>query len=135
MSDEYPLKAAFAAFLLETPDKPFEAALKLFPSDRERGKACQITFSWPNDPEVIAEMRRLRESEEYENPELPSKKKLIAMLMAVHDDIKLSPQEKKERISAIKLMADLQGHIVKAESLDINTRRMPTAPVYKIVTE
>lgn len=129
---EESLKAAFAAFLLETPDKPFEAALKLFPSDRERGKACQITFSWPQDPFVIAEMQRLKETTEYENPELPSKKRLIAMAMEVYSN-KFTPP--KEKNAAIKLIADLQGFIVKAESLDINNRRMPTAPVYKIVSE
>lgn len=129
---EESLKAAFAAFLLETPDKPFEAALKLFPSDRERGKACQITFSWPQDPFVIAEMQRLRETTEYEDPELPSKKRLIAMAMEVYSNQFTPPKEKN---AAIKLIADLQGFIVKAESLDINNRRMPTAPSYTIVKQ
>jgi len=132
MSEDTHLKAAFAAFLLETPNEPFAAALKLFPSERERGRACQITFSWPNDPEVIAEMQRIKETTEYENPELPSKKKLIAMAMSIYDH-PMTPA--KEKNAAIKLIADLQGFIVKAESLDINTRRMPTAPVYKIVNE
>ena len=134
MSDEL-LKARFAAFLLETPNRHLEAAFKIYPSEQDRGKACQIAFSWPNDPFVIAEMNRVRESEEYEDPELPSKKTLIKMLLAIKNDATISPQEKKEQISALKLIADLQGHIVKAESLDINNRRMPTAPVYKIVNE
>ena len=128
-------KAAFAAFYIFEPQNhagAFAAALKLFPLDRDRGKACQISFSWPNDPEVIAEIQKLKDSEEYENSDLPSKKKLIQMAMDIYND-KFTPP--KERNAAIKLIADLQGFIVKAESLDINNRRMPTAPAYKIVNE
>lgn len=126
------LKGRFAAFLLEAPNKELDAALKIYPSEKDRGKACQIAFSWPKDPFVIAEMQRLRETTEYEDPELPSKKRLIAMAMEVYSNQFTPPKEKN---AAIKLIADLQGFIVKAESLDINNRRMPTAPVYKIVNE
>lgn len=128
---ESEMKAAFAAFLLETPDQPFAAALKLFPSDRDRGEACRITFAWPNDPEVMEEIARLQESG-YGQKKPPTKAELIQMALDVYNHAFTSPKEKN---AAIKLIADLQGMIVKAETLDINSRRMPSAPVYKIVTE
>jgi hypothetical protein len=134
MDDEKSQKAAFAAFYISEPQNhqgAFAAALKLFPSDRERGKACQVSFSWPNDPEVIAEIERIKETTEYEDPDLPSKKKLIQMALDVYKNEYTSAKEKN---SAIKLIADLQGFIVKAES-GADLKRMPTMPVYKVVSE
>ena len=129
--DENEQKAAFAAFLLEDPSQPFVAALKLFPSDRERGKACQITFAWPNDPIVIEEMERIKSSPDYSNPDIPSKLDLIKSAKQLADNVNVAP---KERIAALRLIAELQAFIVKAEASNDN-RRMPSMPVYKMVNE
>lgn len=126
------LKAAFAAFLLESPDKPFEAALKLFPMEKDRGKACQVTFTWPQDPYVIAEMERLK-SDGWSAYKPPTKFELIQKAMAIADNEKISP---KERNAALKLAAELQGMIVKASTLDLDdNRKMPQHPLYKVVEE
>lgn len=125
-------KAAFAAFLLVDPSQPFEAALKLFPSDRERGRACQVTFAWPDDPFVIEEMERLKSSPTYSNPDIPSKLDLIKSAKQLADNVNVAP---KERIAALRLIAELQAFIVKAEAQNDNNRRMPSMPVYKVVSE
>jgi len=50
-------KAAYAAFLLNEKN-PFEAAKKLCPTDT--GRALWVASNWANDPEVIAEVQRLK---------------------------------------------------------------------------
>ncbi len=122
-------KVAFAAFLIKTPAEPMAAALKLFPLEKDRGRACQAAFAWPNDPIVLAELERIKGSTEYEDPDIPNKKKLIKMALDVYNNQYTSAKEKN---AAIKLIADLQGLIIKATD-DSEGKRMPLMPVYKIV--
>ena len=130
---EQEAKAAFAAFLLENPDRPFDAALRLYPSDRDRGEACRITFAWPTDPDVIGEMERIKNSPTYYNPNIPSKNDLIKSALETVNNARTLP---KDRIAALRLIAELQAMIVKPEGAnDPNNRRMPTAPVYRVVSE
>lgn len=126
--DEHQLKAAFAAFLLESAT-PFEAALKLYPSDKDRGEACRIAFAWVNDPEVIVEKKRLEADRP--NDKIPSKEAVIEQLWELVKNEKTTP---KDRGMNARLIAEMLGYIKKSED-DENAGRMPSAPVYKVVTE
>lgn len=129
MSEEE-LKAAFAAFLLDTPTDAFGAALKLFPAEKDRGEACRITFAWPQDPFVILEMERLK-TEGFKSAKIPTKEQVIEQLWELVQDKKVTA---KDRGMNARLVAEMLGFIKKADD-DAESKRMPAAPVYKIVTE
>lgn len=128
---ESELKAAFAAFLIDTPNDPFGAALKLFPSEQERGEACRITFAWPNDPEVIIEMERLKKSG-HSNKNIPTKEKVIEQLWQLAQSDRTPP---KDRVAMARLVAEMLAYIPRPSDGTSEAPRMPTAPVYRIVTE
>lgn len=121
-------KAAFAAFLLRAPNEPFEAALKLFPSERERGMACYAALNWPNDDEVIAEIKQLRESGVTATG--PNKDELIATLWEVVNDLR---ENGKDRIAAARLISEMNGYI-KKDGEDSIKKTMPKMPVYKVTS-
>lgn len=127
--DETQLKAAFAAFLLESATA-FEAALKLFPSESQRGEACRVAFAWPNDPAVIVEIERLK-ADGYKNKNIPTKEQVIEQLWKLVQDEKTSA---KDRGTNARIIAEMLNYIDKG-SLDADSKRMPSAPVYKVVTE
>lgn len=128
--DEKELKAAFAAFLLETPNEPFVAALKLYPADKDRGEACRITFAWAKDPEVLAEIERIK-STGYRNKDVPTKEALIAEMWKIAQDKNVMP---RDRNNAARLVAEVMAFIAKGSNEE-DSKRMPTQPVYKVVTE
>ena len=70
-------KAAFAALLIKSPDKgpdgAFKIALGLFGSDT--AKALKVSYQWPTDPVVQAEITRLKSTGE-DLQLLPSKTEL-----------------------------------------------------------
>lgn len=126
---ESELKAAFAAFLLDNPAQPLGAALKLYPSEKDRGEACRIAFSWPNDPEVIIELERLK-TVVVPNKDIPTKEQFIAEMWKLAKSENVSP---KDRAAAGRLVGDVMG-FVKTPSADEGLgKRMPMQPVYKIV--
>lgn len=124
-------KAAFAAFLLEAPT-PLAAALKLFPSEKDRGLACRIAFEWPNDPEVILETERLKVEGTDAQKGLPTKEDIIRKLL---DNANSQYASVKDKNAALRIIAEIQGHISKNPEDDSASKRMPTAPVYKLVSE
>lgn len=128
--DEQQLKAAFAAFLLDNPSEPFAAALKLFPAEKDRGEACRVTFAWPKDPEVILEMERLKK-DGVTNKNIPTKEEVIEQLWTLVKSEKVSA---KDRGTNARLVAEMLGFIKKPDD-DADSKRMPMAPVYKVVTE
>lgn len=128
--DENELKAAFAAFLLEDPTQPFAAALKLFPSESQRGEACRVTFAWPNDPFVIVEMERLKAITPA-NKNIPSKEAVIEELWNLVKGADKFPA--KDRATAAFMIAKMLKYVDTAD--DGDSKRMPSAPIYKIVTE
>lgn len=131
MQTDDELKAAFAAFLLETPKEPFVAALKLYPSEKDRGKACKITFEWPSDPFVLEEMERLKADPTYGQEDILTKKDLIRMALEVYNNPYTSAKEKN---GAIRLIGELQSLLGKDAGID-TAKRMPLMPVYKIVNQ
>lgn len=121
-------KAAFAAFLLRAPNEPFEAALKLFPSERERGAACYAALNWPADSEVIAEIQRLKDSGVSTTG--PNKDELIATLWGVVNDLR---ENGKDRIAAARLISEMNGYI-KKDGEDSVKKIIPKMPVYKVTS-
>lgn len=132
--DETELKAAYAAFLLEQPDTAsgrFAAALKLYPAEQDTGRACQISFSWPSDPVVILEIERLRKDGVGKpNSKVPTKEQVIELLWQMAANEKVPP---KDRATSSFMIARMMKYVDDGESVD--SKRMPTAPVYKVVSE
>lgn len=136
-NEEINLKVAFAAFFVELTQNgkapmaaAFEAALRLYPAEKDRGTACQVSFSWPNDSTVILEIARLEE--EGITKKLPKKQDAIELAWKLASSDNVAP---KDRVAMLRLMADMSGFIAKIAESDIESKRMPTAPVYKMVTE
>ena len=123
------LKAAYAAFLLEA-ETPFAAALLLFPAEAQRGEACRIAFAWPNDPIVILEIERLK-ANGVRNKKIPTKEQVIEQLWELVQDHKTSA---KDRGTNARIIAEMLNFIDKGSN-DAESKRMPTAPVYKVVNE
>ncbi len=125
-------KAAFAAFSLEYPDEsPLSWAIRIFPAEKDRGLACQAAYNWPEDAEVVAEIIRLKNTGSASQKGLPGKDDLVRLLWSLAQNEKVSPKDRKD---TIRVIAEVQGHIVKANE-DEAPKRMPSKPVYKIVRE
>lgn len=121
-------KAAFAAFLLLNPKEPLAAATMLFPSEQDTGKACYISMNWPSDPEVIAHMAdKARESLSG-----PSKDDVVREMWDLAKDVRYNG---KDRVAAARIVAEIKGFITKDGSDDGAKKVMPSAPVYRIVSE
>lgn len=98
------LKRQFAANLYGEPGNPFQAALKMFPDDV--GTAAQHAVEWVNDPEVLAEIERLK-NDPSENP-LPTKIEAAQAAWDLANNIFLKG---KERVDALRLFAEIAGHM------------------------
>lgn len=120
-------KAAFAAFLFSNPRQPLEAALKLFPADKDRGQACYISLNWPSDPEVLAEIQNLKDNGV--DPNAPTKTEIVKEMWDLARDDRYSG---KDRVAAARLIAELNS-LIKKDTDDSIPKSMPRAPVYKIV--
>jgi len=124
--DELKLKAAFAAFLLETGDR-FAAAFKLYGAEKDRGEALRIAFAWEKDPAVIIEMERLKQNQPNKN--IPTKEQVIEQLWNMAQNEKVYA---KDRSTAAFMVAKMLKYV---DSDDTESKRMPTQPVYQIVKE
>jgi len=51
-------KKAFALAMMDRPEKAFDVAFALFPSNTDTGLALKAASEWPKDPEVIAFQRQ-----------------------------------------------------------------------------
>jgi len=124
------LKAAYAAFLLDSATN-YEAAFKLYPAEKDRGEALRIAFAWPNDPVVILEIERLRK-DGTNNKDIPTKEEMIAEMWRLTQNEKVAP---KDRATMARLVAEMLSFIPKVTDGSETSKRMPTAPIYKIVNE
>jgi hypothetical protein len=105
-----PAKERFAAALLRFEGKAFEAAKATFPGDTNR--AMLASSKWPDDPEVIEEMARLK-AELGDEYFLPTRADLARALWRLSEDEKV---EARERLLAYKTYADVLGFIAKPEA-------------------
>lgn len=112
-------KEEFVRFLLETPDDPFKAALRLFPDDTN--KALRAAHEWPRDPDVIASMRA-RKEDSNEEDFLPSKAELARKVWAKMNSGTLDPEEFAKMA---RLYADIRGYIEKpTTNINNNTQNL-----------
>lgn len=99
----------YAGELLRTPD-PFKAALIVF-GDAEIGRVAYVAATWPSDIKVVRYQQEILGSKRV-GEFLPTKE---GILQTLDTWIKNDNFDIKERLSAIKLMADISGWIVKPE--------------------
>src|SRR6476660_6763118 len=81
------LKRRYAGYLFERPDNAAErmvAAKLLFPLQEQTYLALKVSQEWPDDPIVIGELERLRNSGADGN--LPSKNDIARRYINVADD-------------------------------------------------
>lgn len=128
INEDPKLKAAFAAFLIDSATN-FEAAFKLYPTEKNRGEALRIAFAWPNDPAVILEIQRLKK-DGVNNKDIPTKEQMIAEMWKLTKNEKVAP---KDRATMARLVAEMLSFIPKVTDGNETSKRMPTAPVYKVV--
>lgn len=116
------LKAAYAALLIEHP-MPFEAAIQLYPNDT--GKALFVAQNWQFDPEVLAEIDRLRASGV--TKPLADKEEFADMVyqIALNDRARLI-----DRLAAARLYAEVRGFIEKpGVNVKVDNHVVPTVMV------
>lgn len=134
------LKLAYAAAILQCevthpPEQVhFAAALRVIPNDN--GEALRVARFWPLDPIVTAEIRRLRDSGA-DIAALPSKADLARKAWALMND---PLTQGKDRIAAMRLYAELMGHLKTAGSggfgdgeIGEGATGMPVAPTYTLI--
>lgn len=118
-------KLAFAELLLQTPDDPFTASLKLFPTNTNR--AVRVAGEWPRDPVVTAEMKRLR-SEGHDIEKLPTKADLAREVWKRAQ----AEQDSEAATKLFKLYGDIRGFIVKPDSApNVNVNVVPKVMIVK----
>lgn len=106
--EQLALKPKFAAMLLEHPDNAFIAAQAVFPDDMAR--ALYIASHWLTDPDVLTEKARLRDKGA-DLKTLPTKADLARRAWELTDKGLF-----EDRIKAMKLYADIMGHIEKPQA-------------------
>lgn len=117
------LKEEFVRFLVETPDDPFTAALKVFPDDTSR--ALRVAHEWPLDKEVRASLRaRLADGEEEDF--LPTKAELARKVWAKMNKDGLEPDEFAKMA---RLYGEIRGFIEKPTTNIHNNTQNNLAPV------
>ena len=102
-------------------EKPFEAALEVFPDDTNR--ALWASWNWLNDPLVVASKDAYAQNIEL-NEKLLDKDALAARLLKFAEEKDASGRfyicEAKDRLAAYKLFAEVQGFIGKV-NIDAST--------------
>lgn len=120
-------KAAFAAFLLESPADPFKAAQKLCPDNT--GVALWVATNWANDPEVMTIVNGLK-GDPKNLSSIASKYDLARLYWDMAQDTKL---DAKDRIAAAeKFGAVAEYYDPKAnKSTTVNIDNAPRVMVVK----
>jgi len=118
--DDLERKIQFARFLFRDPANPFNAATSVFPDDI--GEACKAALEWTKDETVINEIERLKA----EKPDeiIPDKNEALLLAWRIANNA----YEAKDRISALRLFAEISGHMpdktinknIKTEESKIN---------------
>ena len=103
--DVLALKKQFAAALYAEPGNPFKAALSVFPNDT--GSACQYAFEWNNDPEVLEEIQKLKETVD-DSEVLPNKIETANAAWSLANNEYLKGAD---RVNALRLFAEIAGHM------------------------
>lgn len=112
------LKDSFAAALLRMPDDPFRAAAQIFGLDTIRClHAAQI---WVNDPYVLTKQAELLETLG-EDSFMPSK---LTLARRVYELAENPSTDKRERIKAYELYANIMGMIAKQSLIGHQTNVM-----------
>lgn len=121
---------AYAEALLREPD-PFKAALRVFNKDDEVGRALWVSTYWKDDVRIKSiQSRLIKENGEAEY--LPKKEDALKELWKFGQDDKITH---KERIAAIKLLAEINGWIAKPDEKGKEVNEMPPAISFSIGTD
>lgn len=108
------LKKAFAAELIKSPREPFRAAARIFSNPRT---AYDCSLHWPNDPEVMRYKRELINDIKGPDALLPTRFELAYKMLNMAEEVNefgMYTLEGRDRISAIKLTAELLQYLGKA---------------------
>jgi len=107
------LKKQFSLALFLVPGNAFKAACVVFPDDLNM--ACIKAVEWNNDPEVLAEIERLKNIEdkalkdEEENLSLvPSKNEALELAWNLANNRLVEP---RDRVNALKLFNEVAGYM------------------------
>lgn len=120
-------KAAFAAFLSQTPDDPLGAALKVYPGNT--GMALRISNFWVFDPFVTEERARLASLQFGDDPETVKKYLDAKARKLIEDEVRVPS---KERLAAMEFLAKLHK-VIEVDSPEGGESVLPPEPTYKVV--
>lgn len=112
-TDPISAKTAFAAALLRYPHQHFKAATLVFPTDMRA--AMFIMQEWLHDEFVADEKRRLLDEHGFDYF-LPTKYELAHDVYA----LAVTANAVEDRIKGFRLFAEIQGHITKAATTNVN---------------
>lgn len=126
-------KKAFGIELAKSHSSPFAAACEVFPDDTQA--AIWVTQNWMLDPVVNAAKDLYTKAVET-GGSLLDKNQLLAKILKFADEKDLQSNryvvDAKERISALKLYAEIQGYVGKVE-IDQSTNYNHTNNEMKIL--
>lgn len=123
--DDKEYKGYFAEFLIESPDDPFTAALKVFPQNTQR--ALRIAQEWPRDPYVLSEVKRLK-AEGGDMDGLPTKADLAREIW----NTAKGNVEPDEKVKLLKLYGEVRGFIDKPQAnTTVNVEAAPKVMIVK----
>lgn len=108
------LKDAYAMLLLQAPNDPFGCALKLFGTNTVR--ALEVSQTWVCDYYVLSKQADLL-AEFGEDHFLPSK---AIAARRVFEMAEMSNADRKDRLAAYRLYAEMRGFIEKGGGININ---------------
>lgn len=129
--NEQALKLAFAASLMRSPDDPFKAALAVIDASRNAGPAMYAANYWPFDPDVKAEVERLRE-EKGELAFLPTKADLARSLWEKAHGERTSNDD---FVKIARLYAEILDFIPKQSKVAIDAKNSVGASVRVVASD
>lgn len=115
-TSEDDLKRRYAEALLRCEGKPYAdyaAAIEIF-GKAQIAKTLEVSKTWPNDP-IVIEHRDEIIKERGGTAGLPDKTDIARKLWDMGKD-ETGKVADKERIAALRLLADIQGHIPKGST-------------------
>lgn len=121
------LKKLFAIELAKQPEKPFDAALKIF--DKEANKALWASVEWIKDPLVLNVKNNFIENLD-DDVKLLNKEQLSLKLLffaqetVLYNGNAIYSAEAKDRLAALKLYAEISGFMPK-NNTEINNNFSP----------